>query len=112
MAMKRRQMMKADQALLLDEEDDGELMAAESGMNFAEKIKHLASYYGVGGLYVKRNYKKGQKLEEMLDDLGIPRGRVQESKIKDEAIHQNKYKYLGVSDWNSSEKWSRHLLNN
>jgi len=29
MAMKRRQMMKADQALLLDEEDDGELMAAE-----------------------------------------------------------------------------------
>ena len=79
-------------------------MGAEDKMSFDEKIKHLASYYGVGGLYIKRKYKKGQKLEEMLDDLGIPKGMVQESRIKDEAIHQNKYKYLGVSDWNSSER--------
>ena len=80
-------------------------------MDFNEKLRHLVSYYGVGGLYLKRNYKKGRKLEEMLDDLGIPRGRVEMKRIIDEAIRQNKYKYLGVSDWNASEKVVKAYIN-
>lgn len=85
-------------------------LRAEGGMSFDEKIKHLASYYGVGGLHIKRNYRKGQKLGEMMDDLGIPRGMVQEGRIKDEAIHQNKYKYLGVAAWDSNEKMVKAVI--
>jgi hypothetical protein len=85
-------------------------LRAEGGMSFDEKIKHLASHYGVGGLHIKRNYRKGQKLGEMMDDLGIPRGMVQEGRIKDEAIHQNKYKYLGVAAWDSNEKMVKAVI--
>ena len=51
----------------------------------------------------------------MLDDLGIPiEGRVRESRIKDEAIHQN-FGIPNISEFPIGiqvKRWSKHLLDN
>ncbi len=61
-----------------------------------DELERYALDYGLGGLYVKRTYFKGQKLEDMLNDLGIPLGMVKVELVKEKAIEQEKYQYLGV----------------
>jgi hypothetical protein len=61
-----------------------------------DELERYALDYGLGGLYVKRTYFKGQKLEDMLNDLGIPLGMVKVELVKEKALEQEKYQYLGV----------------
>jgi len=75
-----------------------------------DELERYASNYGMSGIYIIRSYWRGQKLEDMCNDLGLADGVVQERTIINEAINQNKYKYLGVQTDYGSVGTSKKLV--
>lgn len=75
-----------------------------------DELERYASNYGMSGIYIIKSYWRGQKLEDMWNDLGLADGVVQERTIINEAINQNKYKYLGVQTDYGSVGTSKKLV--